>query len=589
MVRVEKCLKDNGIQSNNVPHIAVLGSGGGERAMIGLLGCIDQLYEANLLDTCWFELSPHEVGYSHIGAFVDTSSSRSKFEDGVLKQKTAEKDMLYLQDTLDDKATKMAESLLQLFDCKDDEEGHKLLEKIHCVQYHVMSAVGGGGISTISRHCEACTDMKTEVLVDWFEIALQHACDAYSKLKDVLDTLSDVIKIIVKTMPLLNWTWGTTNNFLYNCPLNDAEVPEEVLSNKRTRLEDAGLVMNSPYVAALRPDRKVKLILSFDFSAGDPFMTVTQAAEHCKKTGIPFPPVEISEEDTEQPKDFYVFKSENTPTVIHIPLFNMVNCEACWFELSPHEVGYSHIGAFVGTSSSRSKFEVGVLKQKTAEKDMLYLQGYSSSGCLADTDTDEEEGDTLDDMATEMAESLLQLFDCEDDEEGHKLLEKMHRVRYHIILDAEVPEEVLSKERTHLEDAGLVMNSPYVAALRPDRKVKLILSFDFSAGDPFMTVTQAAEQCKQTGIPFPPVEISKEDTEQPKDLYVFKSENTPTVIHIPLFNMVNCEGDVAKWSQKYKTFRFAYDRETLDDLIRVSGLNVANNKKRILREISVCK
>ncbi|KAJ8337143.1 hypothetical protein SKAU_G00383630 [Synaphobranchus kaupii] len=184
-----------------------------------------------------------------------------------------------------------------------------------------------------------------------------------------------------------------------------------------------------------------------------------------------------------QPKDFYVFKSENTPTVIHIPLFNMVNCE-----------------------------------------------------------------------------------------------------------EAEVPEEVLSKEHTHLEDAGLVMNSPYVAALRPDRKVKLILSFDFSAGDPFMTVTQAAEHCKQTGIPFPPVDISEEDKMQPKDVYVFKSENTPTVIHIPLFNMVNCEGDVAKWRETYPTFRNAYDRETMDELIRVSGLNVANNKNRILQEISdACK
>ncbi|KAJ8337145.1 hypothetical protein SKAU_G00383650 [Synaphobranchus kaupii] len=246
MVRVEKCLKDNGIQSNNVPHIAVLGSGGGERAMVGLLGCIDQLYEANLLDTCWFELSPHEVGYSHIGAFVDTSSSRSKFEDGVLKQKTAEKDMLYLQDTLDDMATEMVKSLLQLFDCEDDKEGHKLLKKIHGVQHHIM--LGG-------------------------------------------------------------------------------KVHKAVLSKEHTHLEDAGLVMNSPYVAALRPDRKVKLILSFDFSAGDPFMTVTQAAEHCKQTGIPFPPVDISKEDKMQPKDFYVFKSKSTPTVIHIPLFNMVNCK----------------------------------------------------------------------------------------------------------------------------------------------------------------------------------------------------------------------------------------------------------------------
>ncbi|XP_035285229.1 cytosolic phospholipase A2-like [Anguilla anguilla] len=213
MVIVEKCLKDHGIKcgSNNVPRIAVLGSGGGQRAMVGLLGCLDQMYHAKLLDcalylcgvsgstwcmtsmyedpawstkvpsiieslvkrltetdidlseltnwlsqaiedenfsltdfwaatvvygfvkkinttclsdlknmkptnpypiytvndqglkdkgdkvACWFELSPHEVGYSHLGAYVDTSTCRSQFEGGVLKQRTSERDMLYLQ------------------------------------------------------------------------------------------------------------------------------------------------------------------------------------------------------------------------------------------------------------------------------------------------------------------------------------------------------------------------------------------------------------------------------------------------------------------------------------------------------------
>ncbi|KAK7163891.1 hypothetical protein R3I94_002564 [Phoxinus phoxinus] len=35
---------------NEVPNIALLGSGGGERAMVGLLGSLDQLQKAGLLD-----------------------------------------------------------------------------------------------------------------------------------------------------------------------------------------------------------------------------------------------------------------------------------------------------------------------------------------------------------------------------------------------------------------------------------------------------------------------------------------------------------------------------------------------------------
>ncbi|KTF96350.1 hypothetical protein cypCar_00042393 [Cyprinus carpio] len=55
-------------------------------------------------------------------------------------------------------------------------------------------------------------------------------------------------------------------------------------------------------------------------------MNVREAAEMCKKRKIPFPEVNIPSEDVKKPKDFYVFKGTNTPTVIHIPLFNVVNC-----------------------------------------------------------------------------------------------------------------------------------------------------------------------------------------------------------------------------------------------------------------------
>ncbi|KAJ8337139.1 hypothetical protein SKAU_G00383590 [Synaphobranchus kaupii] len=477
MVKVAKCLKDNGIQPNSVPHIAVLGSGGGERAMIGLLGCIDQLYKANLLDSILYLC----------GVSGSTWCMASMYEDAAWSSKVPS-----LKDNLVKRLTETRSSDLES--------------------------------------------------IKWLTQAVEH--ENFS--------LTDI------------WAAHVVYGFI-------KKIDTTCLSDLKN------LDATNPY----------------------PIYTATdQVIKH---------------------------KGDKTD---------------CSFELSPHEVGYSHVGAFVDTSSSRSQFEAGVLKQKTAERDMLYLQGLCGSA-LADReeihsyiwqwikkiftlgkeqkaaekkekekeeketkeggsffsrllgygkeDEEEEDGDSFDDMATEMVESILQLDDCEDYKERAKLLLKI-LAQCKTMLEAELPEEVLSDEKTHLEDAGLVLNSPYAAALRPDRKVKLILSFDFSAGDPFLTVTQAAEHCKQTGIPFPPVDISEEDRMQPKDFYVFKSENTPTVIHIPLFNMVNCEGDVAKWSETYKTFRFAYDKETMDDLIRVSGLNVANNKNRILQEIwDVCK
>ncbi|KAK9975403.1 hypothetical protein ABG768_023446, partial [Culter alburnus] len=54
------------------------------------------------------------------------------------------------------------------------------------------------------------------------------------------------------------------------------------------------------------------------------------------------------------------------------------------------------------------------------------------------------------------------------------------------------------------------------------------------------TVKKAAKMCKELNIPFPEVKIHKQDVKKPKDFYVFKGRNAPTVIHIPLFNVVNC-------------------------------------------------
>ncbi len=46
-----------------------------------------------------------------------------------------------------------------------------------------------------------------------------------------------------------------------------------------------------------------------------------------------------------------------------------------WFEITPHEAGYSLTGAFVETSSFASQFDNGSKTKHQPEMDMLYLQG----------------------------------------------------------------------------------------------------------------------------------------------------------------------------------------------------------------------
>nr|XP_056719744.1 cytosolic phospholipase A2 gamma-like [Euleptes europaea] len=133
------------------------------------------------------------------------------------------------------------------------------------------------------------------------------------------------VNVVRKTYSsLLTWTWGTVNNFLYKCAaVKYTDLTEEPVLN----LIDAGLAINTAYPLILHPERNVKLILSFDFSSGDPFETLKKTIEYCKKNRIPFPKIDEKEmNDTENPKDCYIFRGENGLTVMHFPLFNKVNC-----------------------------------------------------------------------------------------------------------------------------------------------------------------------------------------------------------------------------------------------------------------------
>ncbi|XP_066574823.1 cytosolic phospholipase A2 gamma [Amia ocellicauda] len=131
-----------------------------------------------------------------------------------------------------------------------------------------------------------------------------------------------------KIFPLLSkWIWGTKYNFLHKYPNSENILPSDLVQDEKIYLIDAGLSNNCGYPLVLRPERQVQIILSFDFSAGDPFETVHQAAEYCKKNSIPFPDIPaVSEEEKACPSDCYIYRGKNTPTVMHFPLFNRVNC-----------------------------------------------------------------------------------------------------------------------------------------------------------------------------------------------------------------------------------------------------------------------
>lgn len=153
----------------------------------------------------------------------------------------------------------------------------------------------------------------------------------------------------------------------------------------------------------------------------------------------------------------------------------------------------------------------------------------------------------------------------------------------------DVTDEVMSRQEfLHLVDAGLVINTPYPLVLPPNREVHLILSFDFSAGDPLETIRATADYCHHHGIPFPPVEESQlhKWSKAPASCYILKGETGPVVMHFSLFNTETCD-DIKKCSKRYRTIKLAdtYTPDLVTELLEMSKKNVRVNQDKILREI----
>ncbi|KAL2086782.1 hypothetical protein ACEWY4_017841 [Coilia grayii] len=147
-----------------------------------------------------------------------------------------------------------------------------------------------------------------------------------------------------------------------------------------------------------------------------------------------------------------------------------------------------------------------------------------------------------------------------------------------LINDPKVPEHMCKEKIMHLVDAGLFLNSPYPPMLTA-RDIDLIVSFDFSAGDPFQTLKVASDYAAKIHRPFPAIDVESLDKDCPGSFYVFEERGKPTVIHIPLFNMDNCkdEATIKKEQDEYTTFQLPYrDPKKINDLADLAAENACD-------------
>ncbi|KAM4662412.1 cytosolic phospholipase A2 delta [Discoglossus pictus] len=322
-----------------------------------------------------------------------------------------------------------------------------------------------------------------------------------------------------------------------------------------------------------------------------------------------------------------------------------------WCEFSPYEVGLLKYGAYIRSEDFGSEFFMGRLTKRLPESRICYLQGLWSnvfSVNLMDAwyasvssehfwnrftrdniqDLDGEDAlkrrKTQSGLTTRLHQPAGIFSDVVRnvitnrpmDGEHHNFLRglQLHK-DYHkhhgfsLFQDTELdtsPNQLTpSTEELCLVDSAYYINASFPLLLREERKVDIILSFDYGLSEKFRSVEKTQEYCATQSIPFPKINLSKEDEENPEECYMFadsEDPEAPIILHFPLVNntfkkfkapgvkrspqemeqgVVNLSG---MWNP-YSLLKLTYTTEDFNKLLNLTEYNVENNKELILQAL----
>ncbi|KAJ7313802.1 hypothetical protein JRQ81_005512 [Phrynocephalus forsythii] len=194
-----------------------------------------------------------------------------------------------------------------------------------------------------------------------------------------------------------------------------------------------------------------------------------------------------------------------------------------WFEFTPDEAGFFHPGAFVDVRLFGSIFEHGKLKTVKDEKSISYLRGnMAATGAGREKCSDCE--------AVHFFSLRLR---HEDELKGDwELLQCLQKICNAII-------------------SRLLELSQVILECNENCVIRQFESKAICGYSPLLegktTIKQAAMYCKKSQIPFPDIDASELDKsmDSPSDCYVFQGSHAPTVMHFPVFNIMNCKGNTS--------------------------------------------
>ncbi|XP_070778625.1 cytosolic phospholipase A2 gamma-like [Enoplosus armatus] len=299
----------------------------------------------------WFEMSPHEAGFTELGLFLETSLLGSQFQSGELLEETPEMDMVKLQGVLgcalahEDTIREFVppwlnvliqdggiEVYLRVYNALNtlvvltrstikDPTALSHLDNLHKI---LEDTVHGNE----SAQLESKSLEERKNLSQQWSLELAAAVETWSQSLEDGAFKTHVSLLAKQVLPLIiKWDWGTTRNFLYQ--YQDSTVPPCLRLKESFQLVDAGLLINVAYPSFLGDKRDIDLIIAPECSAGNMFETLTLARDYAAAVKKPFPEIDDKVlEDRDWPKDCYVFEGkEEEPSIVYMPLFNRRNCK----------------------------------------------------------------------------------------------------------------------------------------------------------------------------------------------------------------------------------------------------------------------
>uniref|UniRef100_A0A8C0HM58 Phospholipase A2 n=1 Tax=Buteo japonicus TaxID=224669 RepID=A0A8C0HM58_9AVES len=319
-----------------------------------------------------------------------------------------------------------------------------------------------------------------------------------------------------------------------------------------------------------------------------------------------------------------------------------------WVEFTPYEVGFPKYGAFIRAEDFGSEFFMGRLMKKIPESRICFLEGIWSSVFslnLMDawyisvhsedfwhkwtrdkiTDIDDETlfptrpneldtrvvcptdsfSDIFRDVATlRPAASEIHNF-LKGFQMNNNYLESEFSKWKDCDLDSQPNHLTAGTDYLILIDTAFAFATSYPPLMRPERKVDVILHFNYSSGSQTGPLKEASKYFAKQGIPFPTKVPDDQETPHVKECYIVgdkESPETPIVIFFPLVNdtfrdykapgvkrspseLAEGDVDVANTCGPYYINNLSYSEEDFDKLVNLSYYNVQNNKDLILQAL----